>query len=224
MLLVAKFGREGVLSSDRVNRMLHHWGHPGVDLVWSGNPLKRMPLRPSLLELGKVLLESGTDLGQKLDEAMREVSRSRRLGIEDLLRGLIHIESPWRSGDVDALVLQSVDENVHEIAMHFPVTRGRVPGGSGEHLEASQLVVLLGIIGRVIGQVQWHQRRPIFGRRHDEIRRRAIDVIGSATVSVTGHVSRLPIAAKKLVLAGVVQESQAGAILPGVGIGTVHGF
>ena len=99
-----------------------------------------MPLSPFLLKLSEIFLKSRAYLAKQIDQTMAQMSLRARLRIEDFIRSLVHIKTTRGRCNVDFLVLKGGHGDVHEVAVHPPPSRGRIPGGGRQDLQTGQLV------------------------------------------------------------------------------------
>lgn len=52
------------------------------------------------------------------------------------VNSLVEVEAPCGGGDADVALLHRHDVQVHEVAVHLPVPRRRVPAAHGQDLQA----------------------------------------------------------------------------------------
>ena len=68
-----------------------------------------------------------------------------------VLCDLVDVEASGGGGDVEPLVLQGDDKDVHQVSVHPSLARWRVPSRRRQDLEAGHP------LGFLVGRVQWQQ-------------------------------------------------------------------
>ena len=106
---------------------------------------------------------------------MRQMCLRHRFRIENLLRGLINIKTTRTGRDVDSLILQGDNKNIHKVPMHTTLARGWIPSRSCQNFQTSQLVFITVQITDIGGNVEW-QKRALSRSGHYVIRRSAVNM------------------------------------------------